>query len=292
MLWIYIAIFAYFLDALVFVIDKSLLSKDIPHPSAYAFFVSLLSIFALLLYPFGVHALAWRDFLVALVCGASFFVGLVFLYRTVRKIDVTEAMPAIGGVTALVTFALSLLILTQAPTSSHELLAFLLLVGGTLMMSYFHLSSSTLVDILCSGSFLALSYVTLKVVFNLTDFINGLFWTRIGLLLAAFSILLLPKVRRQVFGALHSASHESKFIFIANKVLAAIAFVLLYYAIKIGDVVFVNAIQGVQYVFILVIGLALYHSVPRLFERDEKLFSVRKLIATVCIIAGVALLFV
>ena len=291
MLWIYIAIFAYFLDALVFVIDKSLLTREIPHPSAYAFFVSLLSAFALLLYPFGVYLPTWSQLLVAIISGNAFFVGLIFLYRAVKKIDITEAMPAIGAVTALATLGFSILILKQAPTSSHELLAFALLVGGTLMMSYFHLSSAVVVDIIASGFLLALSYVTLKLFFNMTDFVNGLFWTRIGLLMGASLLMAVPRPRRDILATLRSSSHETKFVFIANKILAAIAFILIYYAIRIGDVVFVNAVQGVQYVFILIIGAVLYHAIPRLFEHHRRDASWRKIVATICIVVGVALLF-
>src|ERR1051326_5836632 len=113
MFWIYLAIFAYFLDAIVFVLDKYLLSEHIPHPSAYAFFVAILSSFALLLLPFGVHWLNFTTLSIALISGLSFFAGLLFLYNAVKMIDVTEVMPAIGAVTALATYGLSFWILSD-----------------------------------------------------------------------------------------------------------------------------------------------------------------------------------
>lgn len=293
MFWIELAILAYFLDAVVFVVDKYLLSESIPHPSAYAFFVALLSGFALLLIPFGVYIPSGFALLVSLVSGLSFFVGLFFLYTTVRHIDVTEAMPAIGGVTALATFAFSYWFLAPEILAGHNLLAFVLLVGGTLMMSYFHLESRVIFYIIAAGVCMAFSFVLMKYVFNLTDFINGLFWTRVGLLLGAGIVLLLPRTRHEIKSIFRHASHGSKLIFILNKILAAAAFIMIYYAIRIGNVVFVNAMQGVQYVFILLIGALLVKAMPMLFERHrEKFLSARKWIATSSIVAGLILLFI
>ncbi len=293
MTWLYFAITAYFLDAIIFVIDKYLLSKDVPHPSAYAFFTAALSGFALLLLPFGVHMPNFVDLLVALISGLSFFLGIIFLYKSVKMIDVTEAMPAIGAVTALATLVFSALFLSVTPTGPHELSAFVLLVSGTLMMSYFHLSSRVVWFIITAGVCMALSFVTMKLFFNLSDFINGLFWTRVGFLLGAGVIVLFPEPRREIKSVLHQASHESKFVFILNKALAGVVFIILYYAIRIGDVVFVNAIQGVQYVFTLVIASFLIKTMPRIFERHtEKFVSTRKIIATGFIIAGLVLLFI
>ncbi len=295
MLWIYLAILAYFLDAVVFLIDKYLLSdtNGVPHPSAYAFFSAALSSFALLLLPFGVHIPSWLDLAISLTSGITFFFGIIFLYNAVKHIDVTEVMPAIGAVTAVCSFALSFWLLPGMPVTSHELLALSLLVGGTLLMSYFHLSSRVVLDILFAGLLTALSFVLLKLMFNHTDFINGLFWSRLGFVAGALIVLMFPKSRAEIWGVLHHSSHNSKFVFLANKALAAGVFIMIYYAIRIGNVVFVNAAQGIQYVFTLVLGAALVKAFPKLFEKHaEKFVSVRKLIATACIIAGIAFLFI
>jgi len=185
MIWLYCAILAYFLDALVFVIDKYLLARDIRNPNAYAFFVAMMSIFGLLLIPFGIVIPSVTGLIVALVSGVSFFAGLVFLYRAIQFVDITEVMPAIGALTALATLAFSALIL---PThlSYLQVSAFALLVFGTGMMSYFHLSGEVLTDAIVCAVSLGFSFVTLKLFFGSTDFVNGLFWTRWGVVLGGF----------------------------------------------------------------------------------------------------------
>jgi drug/metabolite transporter (DMT)-like permease len=143
---------------------------------------------------------------------------------------------------------------------------------------------------LLAGIFFGLSYVIMKHVFTIADFINGLFWTRLGLVGSALAILVYPPARRQIFDSFNHAAPSSKFLFALNKVLAAAAFIVLYYAIKIGSVVFVNALQGLQYVFILLIGFFVAKRMPLLFEWHLHEKIARKIIATILIFAGFFLL--
>ena len=137
-----------------------------------------------------------------------------------------------------------------------------------------------------------LSYVLLKLVFMDVSFISGLFWSRMGMVLGAIILISIPNQRKAIFSAPRRSSGESKVIFISNKVLAGAASVLIYYAVKIGDVVFVNAIQGVQYVFILVFGTILAKKFPQLFDEHEHDIALRKVFGTICIVLGLVLLFV
>lgn len=289
MLWIYLALIAYFLDAIVFAFDKFLLMAPIPYPLSYAFYASVLSVFAVFLWPFGVHALPLPHLLIALGSGLFFFVALIYFYKTIKAIDVLEATPAVGAITALTTFFISVFILREHITGS-QLAAFFLLVAGTFIMSYFHLKTRVVFYVLLGGIFFGFSYLTLKYVFTVTDFVNGLFWTRLGLVGSALAILVYPPARRQIFGSFSSAPPSSKFLFAINKVLAAAAFIVLYYAIKIGSVVFVNALQGLQYVFILLIGFFIAKKMPLLFERHLHEKIARKIVATILIFVGFFLL--
>lgn len=289
MLWIYLALIAYFMNAIVFAIDKFLLVAPIPHPLSYAFYVSILSAFAVFLLPFGVHALPLQHLLISLVSGLFFFIALVYFYKTIKAIDILEATPAVGAITALTTFFISVFVLSEHITGS-QLAAFFLLVAGTFIMSYFHLKTRVFFYMLLGGIFFGLSYVTLKYIFTVTDFINGLFWTRLGLVGGALAILIYLPARRQIFGSFSSAPASSKFLFAINKILAAAAFIVLYYAIKLGSVVFVNALQGLQYVFILLIGFFIARKMPLLFERHLHERITRKIVATVLIFVGFFLL--
>lgn len=51
--WLLLVILAHLFYALVFLIDKYIVSRPLPHPVVYAFYVGVLSIFIWVLAPFG-----------------------------------------------------------------------------------------------------------------------------------------------------------------------------------------------------------------------------------------------
>ncbi len=290
MLWIYSAVIAYFLNAIVFAFDKFLLVAPLPHPLSYAFYSIILSIFVVVLLPFGVHLPPTPlYFVVAFSSGIFFFLALIYLYKSIKAIDILEATPAVGAIAALATLFLSIFFLREQ-ISGDKLAAFFLLVAGTFIMSYFHLRSRVVIHMLLAGIFFGISSVALKYVFNLSSFIDGFFWSRLGSVVGALAVLVHPSARRQIFGSLHAAPPGSKFLFGLNKVLAAAGFIILYYAVKLGSVVFVNALQGLQYVFILVIGMFVAKKLPMLFERHLHEKMMRRIVATALIVAGFFLL--
>jgi len=290
MLWLYLTILAYLVNAIVFTIDKDLLVSPKSSPLSYAFYVSVLSAVVVLLLPFGVHLIALSNLIIAIASGLFFFISLVYLYKTLKIINIIEVAPAVGAISAFTIFLANAAFLHEQLTI-HQLIAFFLLVIGAMTMSYFHLKSRISLHIILSGITLGLSFSTLKYVFTVTDFVNGLFWTRFGLVAGALVLLLFASTRRQVLGSYHIASSGSKFLFVFNKALSGAAYVVLYYAIKIGSVVFVNALQGLQYVFLFLISIFLIKRMPILFEKHrERLW--RKIIAMIIIFAGFLLLFI
>ncbi len=290
MLWIYLALIAYFLNAIVFAFDKLLLMAPLPQTLPYAFYTAILSVLVVVLLPFGVHLPPTPLYLiVAFSSGLFFFLALIYFYKSIKAIDVLEATPAVGAIAALTTFFLSIFILHEH-ISGGELVAFFLLVTGAFIMSYFHLKTRVIVFILLAGIFFGISSVALKYIFNLSSFIDGLFWSRLGSVVSALAVLVYPSARRQIFSSFGGAPSGSKFLFGLNKVLAAAGFLVLYYAVKLGSVVFVNALQGLQYVFILIIGIFVAKKLPMLFERHLHEKPARKVIATVLIVVGFFLL--
>ncbi|HSX24766.1 MAG TPA: hypothetical protein VLG69_02265, partial [Candidatus Andersenbacteria bacterium] len=80
-------------------------------------------------------------------------------------------------------------------------------------------------------------------------------------------------------------------LFICNKTLAAGAFLLQTYAISIGSVSVVNALQGVQYAFVLVLAVIVSLFFPKLFREEVQQGAlVQKLAGIILVSFGVALL--
>src|SRR3989344_4156694 len=96
MLWFYLAIVAYALNAIAFVIDKHLLSAPVLRPISYAFWVGILSLVSIVLLPLGVYWVGLYYFLMAFISGGMFFFGLIFLYKAIKKTDITVASTKVG----------------------------------------------------------------------------------------------------------------------------------------------------------------------------------------------------
>jgi hypothetical protein len=95
----------------------------------------------------------------------------------------------------------------------------------------------------------------------------------------------LPKRRRR------PARSSIPALFFANKALAAGAFLLQSYAISLGSVTVVNALQGTQYVALLLIAAAVSARWPQLFREEFSRVALwRKVGGVVLVSAGIALL--
>jgi uncharacterized membrane protein len=288
MLWLYLALLAYFINAVAFIIDKHLLASSIPKPFAYAFGVSLLSILSLVLIPFGVLWPGLPYLLVALASGGAFFIALIFLYKSIRLSDVSVASTNVATISAICTYFFSTLILGDQLTINNEFAFGLLVLGifslGLVKKEIFKFS-------LLSGIFMGLSMVLLKWTFNSSDFINGIFWTRIGFLGSAFAVLVSGTARKEIFNSFHNAPSSSLFLFVLNKIIAGTGFIIYYYAISLGSVSLINALLGTQFVFIFILAIVFRQKISGISENLSGKILFEKITGVVLIGLGFLMLF-
>ena len=199
MLWLYLAVIAYFLNAIAFVIDKHLLSAPILRPISYAFWVAILSCVAIVLLPLGIYWVSFYYFLISFASGASFFFALIFLYKAIKKTDISVASTKVGVFGVIFTYVFSVLILKDY-FSSQDIIALSLMVMGVLFLGKTN-GKRIWLDALISGTSFGISTVLLKLVFSYSSFLNGFFWTRMGLVGMAFLTLIHPSVREEVFSS-------------------------------------------------------------------------------------------
>ena len=288
MLWLYIALAAYLINAIVFIIDKYLLSSPIPRPFAYAFWVAILSSIAVLLLPVGVIWVSSFYFIIALISGAAFFGGLIFLYKSVKLTDVSIAATNAGVLSAVFTYLFSFLILKDKFIFSNEI-AFMLLVAGIFFLG--KIKRNIFKYSLTTGLFFGLSLVLLKWTFNEANFINGIFWTRIGFAGAGILSLIFHGARKEIAASLQNVAKSSKFWFIAGKIAAGAGFLLLYYSIKLGDVSLVSALLGTQFLFVFILAVILRNKVPGVTENIRGRVLMNKLLGIGFIVGGFIALF-
>ncbi len=221
--------------------------------------------------------------------GAAFFLGLIFLYKSLKPNDLSVIATKVGAWGALSTLILSGVILGEVLTN-FDIPAFILLVVGIFLLS--RLGKDTLHDSIFAGILIGFSSVLVKYVFNNSDFINGFFWTRIGFVLTALVALSSAAIRADIVSFLKFSSQKSKLLLVFNKTLASMASISLQYSIQIGSVILVNALLGLQFVFIFLLAVLLKGRIPAIRENMKGKILILKLCSVALITIGFALLFV
>src|SRR3989344_1394103 len=292
--WIYLVLIAQFINAAVVLLDKFLLtSKSVARPLVYVFYVSLLSGVAVFILPFGVVSWqTWTVTFLSLFTGVTFTLSIYFLYNALFSADASDVAPAVGAVSALATLFFSFLFLGSALTGNF-LLGFVFLVVGTALMSYFRFNRHVTGYVLLAGVFFALSAVTVKMLFNITPFWNGFFWSRMSNVAVVLPLLFWPANRRAIWQNATASSFQTKFFILGSKFFAGVAFFLILLSIKLGNVSLVSAIAGAQFIFLLLFALIFTKRFPEYFYESVHHFHaiVQKVAAVVLVVLGYFLLF-
>lgn len=270
--WFLIVISAYLLFAVALAIDKYILSKTAFSPASAAFLVGLLGLFVLFLIPFQFFVPPRLELMVCLL-GGIFFTWAVFLfYQAVSKGEISRVAPLTGSLVPIFTFILAYLFLGDRLTYG-QLLAFCLLVAGGILIiwpggSLRNVFNRRLLVILASAFLFAGSFTATKFAFNTQPFLNSFIWIRIGGFLGACLLLVRPADRAVILAVRKRARSRTIGLFALNKVIAASAAILQNYAIFLGSVILVNALQGVQYVFLLGLALVLSWKFPYILKEQ------------------------
>lgn len=277
--WLILATVAQLIAAFVALVDKRIVSDDkvLPRAFGYAFVTCLMSGASILVYalsgvptPFpGVHFPSIANITAptltivafSFLAAYTFFGALVSMFSALRESDASDVVPVIGSVTALATFLLGYLFLDTHLTRNF-FAGIALLVVGTVLVSHFRFTWKTAALSVHAGIFFALHYVTFKGLLAITTFDNAFFWSRIGFVFYALSLLLIPEYLEKIRVQGKRAGKRVGVLVIGNKVLAGISSILVLKATELGNPAVIQALGGLQFVFILVLGLLFGRSTP------------------------------
>jgi drug/metabolite transporter (DMT)-like permease len=272
-MWLVVVIIAYFFTALANLVDKILLARYIDRPLVYAFFIGVLSIVALVLVPFGFVLPGLEILILGLIAGATFIVALYFFFSALRLGEASKVIPFVGGLSPIFVFLFSWFAL-NIKTRGSEFVAFIFLLLGIYFISRdsFRKKSHTKENLIFS-SLAALTfafYYTLsKYIYLNESFINGFISIAFGTFLSALSLLLWPKNRKLIFQSFEARKTPASVLFFFGQGSGAIGSLLTSYAISLANVTLVNALQGLQFTFLLIMVIILGKKYPHLLE--EKL---------------------
>ncbi|MFH1744902.1 MAG: DMT family transporter [bacterium] len=296
-MWLIIAIIAYFINAGVYVADKFLLSKKIHSSITYAFYVGIWSIFNFALLPFDFWVPTAQEFWLDITAGFLFLITLVLWYKALHQSEATRVVPIVGALVPIFSFMLSYVFLGEKLSEQH-LLAFFILINGGILISVkrtkfymvkevaerirqifgnvlggihaqYRPSGRLIRNSVASAFFFATYYVLIKHVYDTQPFIGGFVWSRLGTFFGVICIFLVPEWRRGILSYQEKQkSPKNVSLFLSVRLLAAGAFILLNWAISLGNVALVNSLQGVQYLFLFLLIMFLSAKYPRVLREE------------------------
>lgn len=278
MTWILLATLGQFFNAIVAILDKYIVTDAaaLPRPFVYAFYSCLLTGFWVVIYALGfipyfasagvptfenVKSPTIQVVAMSFLTAYTFFMALVSMYEALRKADTSDVIPVIGAVSALASFGMSYLFLGIS-LPPHFIWGITFLIIGTFLVSELQFTKNVALHTFHSGLFFGLHYITMKGLFLETSFDDGFFWSRISFVVFALSLLLIPVYYEKVINQTKQTTRRGGFLILIAKVLAGVAAFLMLKATDLGDVAIVQALDGLKFVFIVLISLVVGRFIP------------------------------
>lgn len=297
MSWLAVTIIGYFINAGVYVSDKFMLSKKFHSSITYTFYVGIWSVFNLTLLIFAPWFPGFRELVIDLLAGGLFLVTLIFWYKALHQSEATRVVPLVGALTPIFSFMLSYIFLGEIFNILQLLTFFILIVGGVLICvkntkvyaierinerfkeiygnilgklhAEYNPTRRLLVNSVVSALFFAAYYVLMKYIYMNQPFIGSFVWSRMGSFLGVLIIFAIPYYRQQIITHKSEAkSFPNLLFFIAVRLAAAASFIIINWAISLGNVAMVNALQGVQYLFLIIIVLIISIKFPHVLKEE------------------------
>lgn len=284
--WILLAVSAYFILALVNLADKFILDKVLPSSKAYTFFIGILGLLVFVLAPWFLEWPGAFLFILNILVGAIFPIALLLMYNALKRGEASQVITLIGGLVPVFTLLLSMGFLGER-FGYQQSVAILFLLVGTFLIAWFpsahHLWHKVMawfkikaedkkhgIILAVAAAFVfAVFFVANKALYSEQAFMSAFIWIRLGTALAVLAMLLDQDFKQEILKkGFNKVKGHNKYIFLANQGLAAIGFLLQNYAIFLGSVVVVSALQGVQYAFLLAIGGVVTIFFPKIIKEN------------------------
>jgi uncharacterized membrane protein len=283
-----IAIIAHGLIGISLVWDKVLLKRpQTKNLTSYVFWLGAISVFGLVLIPFGFKVPTFKIGLMGFGAGLLDLIASYFYYAALKAGEASEELAAMGGFSPVATAVLSIPLL-KAPIGG-QLAGFTVMTIGGFVMFFAEKQplSKMLPRIVIASACFGMTNVLQKIVFNETNFVTGYVFFTFGTFIGAMALLLPPSWRGQIFEHSEEATPSSKFWYMVNRFLAGVGSFLVVFAVSRATPALVEAISGVRYVIIFIGAYGITRMKPSWFRED---FSTRALLfkaaATCLVIAG------
>lgn len=301
MTWLSLALFAPLMFALSGFIDKYAVSKIVVNGSAGA--ITILSGFACLLCAAVIALFGWHDISsvttldawLGLAVGAIEMIGFYFYYKAVKYAD-ASIVSALYQLVIVWNFILALVFLGEQISQLH-LLAIGLIGTGAAFIN-FHgrkgkmtFSWKVFVPIVACTFSIAAAAVLFKFTALEGNFLATQFYTYVANGLVGFAFLLIPRARRPFIKTITKKPWQALSESLLNDGVYLLGTMAANFALLLAPVAIVQAVMGVQSLYMVVIGAWLTRFWPRIIKEHVSKRDMRQKVITVgVIIGGMALL--
>jgi drug/metabolite transporter (DMT)-like permease len=275
--WLIVIVFAYLFFALSGIGDKVVLAGP-PKAISYTFYVGILNILAVLAIPFVNFQIPNTQIIFLIIVDAIIFVMALYVgFVAVEKFEVSKVVPTIGAVQPIFIFLISWIVLGFQKLSFTNFIAFILLFLGSIFISFDkkpEFKKTYLKLTMFAGLLYSADYVLLKIIFSNVNFASGFILRSIFLFVIVLFFLIKKSNRKEIFTKRGSIAKNKKTqkIFLATQGFGGLASVLQSFAIYLAPIAFlpiVNAMRGLQYVFLFIFTLFLGEKIAW-----QKIFSI------------------
>jgi len=290
---VFVAIIGHGLIGLSLLWDKILLKQpETRNLVSYVFWLGAISIFGLLLIPFGFELPSFKTALLAFTAGLCDLGATFFYYQALKAGEASQTLAIMGGFSPVAT-ALIAIPLLKYPVGEGKLLGFALMtIGGFVMFFSEHLDISKIwVSVVAASGLFGLVNVLQKLAYNDANFVTAYVFFSLGTFAGAILLLVRRTWRKQIFTKSHAARPRSQFWYFVNRFTAGVGSFLVFFAISRENPAVVDAIAGVRYAVIFTGALAITKLRPRWLKEDFRGWAlVGKSVATLLVVAGLVLL--
>ncbi|MDD4606942.1 MAG: EamA family transporter [Patescibacteria group bacterium] len=330
MWWFTLSIIAFFLLGFAAVVDKFLLSKSKIVPLSYAVYNSILAgaLISLLIFFEKTFFFPREHIHILIISGAAFFFALYFMFIAVRDGEVSKVNPLITCLSPLLVFVLSFFLSIQS-LSWLKFLGVLLLIMASYSLSQVgqpraRLNKKAWLFLILACGMFALNNSLNKLAYDSLPFITAFVWMRWATLVTAVVYTTLvwgwPTVLNQekgiysrfnkiidwtqnliddafeILGVKIKTDIGDKYqwpAFFIGQAAGGLGVILMQYAIKLGNVILVTALNGMQFFFVILIVYVLSKFFPQfLKENMQKKYLGQKIIWSLVLTLGVVLILI
>lgn len=289
---VFLAVIAHGLIGISLIWDKVLLKRPgTKNLFSYVFWLGSISVFGVLLVPFGYNSLPLSLLVLAFAAGLIHLAANFFYYAALKRGEASETLAIMGGFSPVATAAISFALLS-AQMKDWQLIGFALMTGGGFFMFFSEKLPlrRLLPPVLLACGLMGLTNVLEKFVYDRTNFVTGYVWFTIGTFAGAMLLLVRSSWRQQIFSESAQDDPRNRFWYFVNRFMAGVGSFLIFLAISRIHPAIVDSISGVRYAIIFLGALLLTKLKPALLQENFgpwQMFS--KAMATCLVVSGLVI---